>query len=427
MMLTMYLVLLLGIPSNVVITSLGQYGRPSILWGLTLLVWWIVVRLQGRLDEQRLPWQPVRHAYGAFVVVALISFSMAMFRGQPADQVSPAVAALVRLASWAGVLLVSIDGVRTREDVAILARRMAIAGGALAALGLLQSISHKSWLDWYGMVPGLNYAGDEIEARGAFVRASGTAIHPLEFAVSIVGMLPFALGAAASGGPRPNGGHRWLWWIPPALIMVTSLVAVSRSAIVGLILAVLGSMSFLPRRLRRIVLVLAVAAALAIAALVPGLLTTTIYLFTGASEDPSTQSRADGLARVPGFLAASPLFGTGFGTFLPRYYIFDNQFALLLVELGVIGIVAFAALIASALASTLRAGYVSKQPETVRLSRMYATALCSIVVLYAFFDALSFPIAAGLFFLVIGICASIRSIGEAEAASSNVSQAALAP
>lgn len=413
-MLTVYLVVLLGIPSNVVISPLGQYGRPSLICGLVLLAWWILARLQDRFDDRQMIWQPVRHTYGILLVVALISFSMAMFRGQPVDQISPAVAALLRLAAWAGVLLICLDGVRTREAVTALARRLAIAGAILAALGLAQSITHQTLLGWFGAIPGLSYGGDEIVARGDFVRASGTAIHPLEFAVSIIGMLPFALGAAATRGFRFDEGRKWLWWILPLLIMVTSLVAVSRSAIIGLLIALVGSMSFLPKRLRLAVLGLGAVAIVAIAVLVPGMLTTTIYLFTGASDDPSTQSRADGLSRVPGFLAASPLFGAGFGTFLPRYYIFDNQFALLLVELGILGTVAFVAVIVSALTSTLRAASVSRHPDTVRLARMFAISLVSITVLYAFFDALSFPIAAGLFFLIIGLCASMRNVAATE-------------
>jgi hypothetical protein len=82
-MLTVYLVLLLGVPSTVTIAGLGAYGRPSFLWGLVLAGWWLVSRLQGRGIDVVPVAQPIRHAFGAFLAVALVSFAMAMFRGQP--------------------------------------------------------------------------------------------------------------------------------------------------------------------------------------------------------------------------------------------------------------------------------------------------------------------------------------------------------
>ena len=414
--LTIYVVLLLAIPSNVTVGVLGSYGRFALLWGLVLLAWWLLSRLQYRVSERSVA-QPVRHAIGLFAVIMLVSFAAAMFRGQPTDQISSAISAVVRVASWGGVALVAIDGIRTIDDLRSLFRRLAVAGGALAALGLLQSITRQTYLTWFSLIPGLVDSSQGIGDRGNFARATGTASHPLEFAVAIVGLLPIALGAAATRGfdddaqsPRP-----W-WWIGPILILVTSLVAISRSAIIGLAIALLGSMTFLPRRYRWGIVAVGAAALVAITLFVPGLFSTLIYLFTGASNDSSTLSRTDALARVPGYLSVSPIFGVGFGTFLPRYYIFDNQFVLLLIELGVLGVLAFASIVLAALWSTIRAGRVSNRPETIRFSRILAASLVSIVVLFAFFDALSFPIAAGLFFLVVGLCASIRTIGQSDAA-----------
>ena len=413
--LTIYVVLLLVIPSSVTIRALGSYGRFALLWGLVLLVWWLLTHLQYRVAERSVV-QPVRHAIGLFAVIVLVSFAAAMFRGQPTDQISSAISAVVRVGSWAGVALVAIDGIRTIDDMRSLFRRLAIAGGILAALGLLQSITRETYLTWFSLIPGLVDSSQGIGDRGNFARATGTATHPLEFAVAIVGLLPIALGAAATRGFRDDAARpRPLWWIGPILILVTSLVAISRSAIIGLVIAVLGSMIFLPRRYRWGIIAVGGAALVAITLLVPRLFTTLIYLFTGASNDSSTLSRTDALARVPGYLSVSPIFGVGFGTFLPRYYIFDNQFVLLLIELGILGVIAFSSIVLAALWSTIRAGQISHRPETIRFSRILAASLVSIVVLFAFFDALSFPIAAGLFFLVIGLCASIRTVAQTDA------------
>jgi hypothetical protein len=108
------------------------------------------------------------------------------------------------------------------------------------------------------------------------------------------------------------------------------------------------------------------------------------------------------------------LIGAGFGTFLPRYYIFDDQWVLLLVELGVLGVLCFAGIFLAAVGSTVHAGRLSGFEDTVRLCRGLAASMFAITVLFAFFDALSFPISAGLFFLVAGLCGATLTVGKGD-------------
>lgn len=425
-MLTIYIVLLLAIPSSVSLGPLGSYGSPSLLFGLVLLAWWLFSRLQRRSIDVAPTAQPIRLAFGAFFVVVLVSFAAALLRGQPVDQVSPAQSAVVRVLAWAGVFLIALDGVRTTYELTKLVRRLAIAGAILALLGLAQFFAHQSFLDWIAAIPGVKYDQAGLGARGAFTRAAGTAKHPLEYAVAMTAMLPFAFAAATSGGFKPSRGRpSVLWWIPPLLIMITSLVAVSRSAIIGLAVAVIGAVVAMPKKYRGIVLLLLAAAFAAVAVAVPHLLSATLYLFAGAGTDPSTQSRTGALARLPFFMSSSPFIGVGFGTFLPRYYIFDDEWALLLVETGMAGVASFAGFVAAGVWSTVRGGVLSHRPLIVELSRSFAASLLCIAVLFAFFDGLSFPQAAGLLFLVAGLCGSVLAIGRTDAALTRASRYAV--
>jgi hypothetical protein len=147
----------------------------------------------------------------------------------------------------------------------------------------------------------------------------------------------------------------------------------------------------------------------AVVAAVPGLLSTTVALFSGVGSDPSTQSRTHGLAQVPGFMANSPVFGSGFGIFLPRYYIFDNQWVLLAVELGILGVLAFAGLFVAAMWSAGRRRF-SADPNFQLVGHALAASMFNVAVLFAFFDGLSFPIAGGMLFLLLGLCASVRTV-----------------
>ena len=405
-MLTVYLLFLLVVPPNLTVVGLGSYGRPSMLWGLVLLGWWVLWRLQGGVMHSARHHQWTRIAMSLLVMVILVSFAHAMLRGQPADQISPALSALVRTASWSGVLLVAMDGLGGVDDVVRLVRRLVVLTGLVAALGLAQFLTQRPMLSWTALLPGFEAGADDFASRGVFARAVGTATHPLEFAAVVVGMLPMAVAAATTGGFRGGRPPRIRWWIPAAVAVVVALVSVSRSAIIGLVVAILASMPGMPVRARRIMGVSAVLAAAGVAVAVPGMASTVIGLFSGASEDPSTVSRTAALERVPEFLSASPLLGAGFGTFLPRYYIFDNQWALTLVELGVTGAVALAGVFAAAGWSAVVAAR-GLDPTGASVARAAAACLLTLAVLYAFFDALGFPMPAGLLFLVAGVCAAL--------------------
>jgi hypothetical protein len=246
--------------------------------------------------------------------------------------------------------------------------------------------------------------------RAGVIRSSGTAIHPLEYATALNAALPLVIALAIARGFRsPSAGGGLWWWLPVGLISISSLVAVSRSAIIGFLVAIVAMAPTIPKRYLAAVIGAGTAIAFAVFAVVPGLLSLTITLFVGAGDDPSTQSRTLGLERVPGFMSPSPLIGTGYGVFLPRYYIFDNQWVLLAIEMGVLGVLGFASIFVAGMWSARQARVVADSDIRL-LGHALAASIFNIAVLFAFFDGLSFPIAGGMLFLLLGICASIRTI-----------------
>ncbi|AWB96295.1 hypothetical protein DCE93_12075 [Agromyces badenianii] len=419
-LLTVYLVLLMAVPSAIRITALGELGRPSLVWGVVLFGWWVISRLQAQALDVAPVSQPIRFAFVALLVIALVSFAAAMLRGQPADQISPATTAVIRLLSWAGVLFTAMDGIRTMNDLKRMLRRIGIAAGLLAGLGVAQAVSGQSFIDFFGSIPGLSgiEGGDgSVAERGGFARSSGTALHPLEYATALNAALPFVIAAGISHGFRfERGKGSVIWWVPVALIAISALLGVSRSAIIGLAVASLLMIPAFPRRARGWVIGGGATLVVAVIVAVPGLFSLTSSLFVGAANDPSTQSRTGGLERAPEFVAASPFYGAGFGTFLPRYYIFDNQWVLIAVELGILGVLAFAAVIFTAIWSAMVARRQSGQADVRLIGHALAASVFTVALLFAFFDGLAFPMAGGLLFLIIGLCGSVRTIGAADAA-----------
>ena len=416
-MLTVYLVLLLGIPSAAAITALGSLGRPAMLWGVVMLVWWVIAKLQTRVIDLHPVRQPVRFAYLVFFIIALISFAVAMMRGQPDRPGQPGVhrprsiAVVDRCTSdhhrW------DPDEERSRGNCATHRHRSGLAGRVRH-----RTIHHEeSLIDFFGSIPGMTLPYVDIAERGGVSRVPGLAIHPLEYATILNAALPLVIAVAVSHGLRwPLKKGKIGWWIPVVLISLSALIGVSRSAIIGFAVAALTMIPVLPRRYRGVVIVGGIGLAAAAVVAIPGLLSTTLNLFAGASSDPSTQSRASGLALAPQFIAASPLVGAGFGTFLPRYYIFDNQWVLIAIELGVLGVIAFAAVFVSAIWSGMTTRKNSTDPGLRLLGYALAASVVNIAVLFAFFDGLSFPQSGGMFVLIVGLCGAIRAIGATDAA-----------
>ncbi|QAY59977.1 hypothetical protein ET475_08195 [Microbacterium protaetiae] len=413
-MLIVFVLLLFVIPSNVSIVGLGTLGRPSLLWGLVLAVWWALTHLQTRTKDVQPPAQPVRWALGAFIIIVLVSFAAAMLRGQPADQVSPAMTAVVRVASWSGVTLVAMDGIRTQGDIVRLVKVAVIAAGGMALLGYAQFFTGSSLTEWIARIPGISFDWGGIDIRGAYIRPAGTATHPLEFVTSILAVLPIAITAAITGGFRSTSRRRFLWWLVVVAIVGICLLSVSRSAMIGLLVVFVLLAPFVPSRYRWGGFFGGLVGIAVIVVAVPGVWRASLGLFADVSDDPGTASRTGGLERLPEFISDSPVIGSGLGTFMSRYYVFDNQWAGLLVELGIAGTLSFIVLIACAVWSSAYAARRSPFPETKLLAGAILTGTVTIAVLFLFFDGLSFPIAAGLFFLFVGLSASLRRIAHSD-------------
>jgi O-antigen ligase len=416
--LTVHIFLLLLVPSSLTIAGMAAYGRPSLIWGLLLLFWWVIWHLEGQSFTIESRSDPVRMAFFFFVVAVLLSFSDAMLRGQPSDQISPAISAVIRVASWGGVVLTAIDGLQYRDQVIKLVRRLTMIGGLLAVFGLVQAITGQTFLAWLAAVPGVQFnADDTISARGTFSRSAGLAVHPLEHVTVLIGILPLAIVCGVSRGfARGKSRVGVAWWLPTLVIALSCLVSVSRSAIVGLVVAFIASLPAMPRRQRWGSAGLAAIGVGVVAIAIPGMLSTITSLFLGASSDPSTQSRTNALSRVPDFMASSPWLGSGFGTFLPRYYIFDNQWVMLLVEVGIVGTLAFASTLFSAVWSSYRAR-LGADDQFRSLCSAMAASVIALGTAYSLFDALAFPMSAGLLFLALGLCGALLKISHRQSAS----------
>jgi O-antigen ligase len=421
--LTVYLVLLLGVPSDLRIPALGGVGGPAALWAMAGGLWWAWCQLARSRPAQVVSVNPVKVAAFVLLGAVLASYAVAMSRPISTLEASQADMGVLRTLSFVSVLLLAADALPSFERLRVLLERFAWIGAGLAALGLAQFVTGHSLVDGFGL-PGF-VSSQEYSAvvdRGGFTRSAGTAMSPLEYAVALGAAFPLALTFALYGSRRPV-----LRWVPAALVGTALLLSTSRSALLGLVVGVVVLFPTWSARIRLRVAALGALAVVAMVVAVPGMLGTLRYLFLETSNDPSAQSRSGSYDLVGSFVNQNPLLGRGFGTFLPRYRILDNQYLLILVELGVVGLTTFAALLVVAAWTAFRARRraVSVLDRQLGQALVASTAACG--VLTAFFDALSFPMAAGCLFLGAGLCGGYWRLlpgsgrGEPAAASSSPS------
>jgi O-antigen ligase len=285
-------------------------------------------------------------------------------------------------------------------------RRLAMLGGVVATLGLIQFFTGGSYTE-YLRLPGLIENGVLISVgeREGFLRPAGTARHPIEFAVVLTMILPIALHYAAVDKHRSTVAR---WW-PVGALALALPISVSRSAIVGLCVGLAVLLPTWPRAWRRITYALTACLGGVMFILLPGFLGALAGLFTGISSDSSALSRTDSYAFALSYVERSPFFGRGLGTFLPRYRILDNAYLGGLIELGLFGVSALLALFVVGAVTAHRLRHVTST-SGVSIGPAIAASIAAGATSFALFDALSFPMAAGMLILMVGLAAAARRL-----------------
>jgi hypothetical protein len=402
--LTAYVVILLLIPSQYAISSLGAAGTPAGVLAVLYFLWYAFAWLSPRsvVARQR---QPLRLAIGAFLVAVLLSYVTAMTRPLQALELNGADRGLIIAAGWTGIALLTADCVERVDNLEVLHRRMSTTGGVLGFVGITQFFTGVD-LAGYIHVPGLVQQAHIFSSvpRDQFNRPAGTAIHPIEFGVVLGLLLPLAI----HGARYAPEGRRGIRWTQVIIIAAAMMMTVSRSAVLAVFIALVVILPTWDKGARRRAYAVIVCFCAVLYFLTPGLLGTVKSLITHIGNDSSTNYRTHDYDAAAHYFVQNPWFGRGFGTFLPQFYrIFDNQYLVTLVEMGLAGLVALFGLFGTGWWLAREARRASDDPRVRHLAQCLAACVAVAAFSFGVFDAASFPMTCGLTFLLLGCCGAM--------------------
>ncbi|CAM5662418.1 hypothetical protein SAVIM338S_06809 [Streptomyces avidinii] len=401
-LLTGYLGLAFFIPSNLTLPGLGGVGTPANVFALLALFWYLATWLTGRIraaPRTRLP----RLAMWLLAVSVLASYLSNASRGSSHKEVLGADRGLIGLLVWVSLVVLVSAGIQDRARLDVLLRRTVVMGAVVAAIGYYDFFTATNIAEKIS-IPGLQSSVAQITTldRGAFTRPRSTTAQPLEFGGMLALLLPFAVQQAFD----PVRAHlsRWRRWAPVALMGGALPLTVSRTSIIGALIVVLVMVPRWKPQRRWATFGLLMGSVAVFKVMVPGLIGTITTLFSSflSNSDSSTQARTVKYSAIVPYLEEHPLFGRGLGTFTPDLYFFtDNQYMLTLAEMGLLGLVALFALFFTGIHQGGAIRRLAADESDRELGQAFFASALVALVSAATFDALSFPMFAGMFFLTI--------------------------
>lgn len=421
-LLSIYLAVSLFIPSQLVVRALGSAGSLSVIGGLGLLAWWILDNLRD--PEPTIRRNPILIGLATFLLLCLLSHAIALTRPISVDELNASRNGLLMLAGWCGVAAVTGDCTLERARLERLIRTFGVIAAMVGLLVIVQFITAKSWVDLVTL-PGFaanHPISSSAPERSGFVRPAGTAIHPIELGVILAAALPFQLYSALYSRALYSRAQSSLivrWW-PATIGTLALMLSLSRSTAVALAIIFAVLLPTWPR-VWRLWGALAIAAGTVFVYLTtPGFLGTLVRLFTGVSDDASAQSRTDSYTLAFDFVRSNPIIGRGFMTFLPKYRILDNQYLGLLIDVGVLGVVAFVGTLVVAIVTCIAAYRAAPGRDVRHLASAAVAAIVACTFDAAIFDLFSFPMGAAMTFFCLGLCIVIPRVIRADLASTAV-------
>lgn len=399
--LTLWIILLFGIPASQVIAPLGAIGTPALLVAAGATTLWIASQVMPSLVPVARGIQPLRVAVLIWLWYQLATIVMAHTRSLTPLEQSASVREAFVLFAMGGVALLVMDGIPSIERLTTLLRRVAWGAGFMATVGLLQFATGAPIV--FGL-PGLSTERmrQGLAERSIFDRPYGTSMHPIEFSVVLGALLPIALFFVFES---ERGSTRQRVATATSLAIVLGIpLSISRSGILTVVASMAVVMLAWSWRRRAQAAVVGVMTLPVLWLMVPGLVGTFRGMFTGFADDSSIQARLEDLPLIMDLIRQRPWFGLGAGTFsVDDYFLVDNQFWVSTMETGIVGItLTFALILLGVMMAVTSRHHRLATTSSAHLGYAIAAGIVGLVLSMFTFDAFFFKVLHGLLFLLLG-------------------------
>lgn len=405
--------LIILVPTRFVVSALGGIGSPALLLGLYLLMLWGVGVLTGDITAACVP---VRATLAALWVALLLSYAVMHIHAAPGDEVGNSDRQMILLLALTGIALCAAETLQTRDDVMATIRTLVNCSAVMAFIAILQFRIGWDPLPYLAKVPGISSTSDfgGVLSRSSFRRPAGTAGHPIEYGVAVSASLALAIHLVIYDVDRPL--HRR--WLALATIGVGIPIAISRSALLVTFVVLAFFLVGTTPRLRAWASAILACFAVFVFMTVPGLIGTLKSLVVAGNSDSSISTRTSDYAAAEPYVHESPWVGRGPGTFLPKYFILDNQYLASLIEIGVFGVLALTAylLLSTVLGRGARRRSIHESDRS--LGQMLAGAGFAAAFAAAVYDMLAFGMFTLLSGVYLGVTAAFWTIVRLEASGS---------
>ncbi|MEV6343176.1 O-antigen ligase family protein [Actinoplanes sp. NPDC051851] len=403
-LLSLMIALLALIPARLIVPNMTDLGRPALLIGFVLCLWWLLVRLNPHLVL--VGPQPMRWVVLIYLLAALISYAVGLLRGLTEMEANGADRAILSIGIFAGVLLMAADGIPNWARLDGVIRIFVTCSAIMSFIGLLQFVLYLD-VTQYISIPGLEAKGwaPELEIRGSGIRVASTTGHYIELSTILAIALPFAIHLALYAESKLR---RQISMVLAVVIAAGVPATMSRTGFVGLGIVMLVMVPIWTWRTRYNMLVIAVGLACAMITVKPAVVDTLTRMFSGAAEDPSITARTKRYDMVAYYFNQRPWLGRGTGTWIsPQYQYLDNQWLDTALMGGIIGVVALALL---HLTGISLAGLALRRSTTREGKHLCAALIASqlIAIFVGFtFDSLSFSSYFLVLALMLGLCGAV--------------------
>jgi len=239
----------------------------------------------------------------------------------------------------------------------------------------------------------------------------GPTLHGLAVSTMLIVTMPFALVRVF------DASSRRMWWlnaIACALMVVAAASTDRKTALLVPVAVVIYLAFYRPRQVRRLAPIGVVVLVGVVHLASPGALGT-IFTPTAGFGSSSTEHRVSDFTDVAPDVLTHPVIGRGFGTINPEqsndFRINDDQYIDTIWEVGALGLLAYLFMILAPVIAARRA-IRARDPAVSSLALAASAGCVAYLVVNALFDAVSFPQAPYMFFVVAAL-ATISSAGPA--------------